>query len=192
LSGPWPRSSDRQACPFPGSLTRAAADLELATIHRPGRVDCTAAGAADFAAQSDAAGVAGVFSVAGPQKGTGPSPDDGQAQTSHLLRLVLGEANVADSGVGFLVGTTGAALLAVVNRPIPHVSPFLAPRLLRRLPHATRPAGSRATKANLPHNEVSAFVISAVETRTSLPSGVAGRFASVVPITSAAPGHFRL
>ena len=83
------------------------------------------------AAQSDAAGIAGAFSVAGPQKGNVASPDDGQAQTPHLLRLVPGEAHVADRGVVFLIGTTGAALLAVINRPFPHVDSLLAPRRLR-------------------------------------------------------------
>jgi hypothetical protein len=126
-----PRWSDGQARRFPGGVTRAAANLELATIHRPGSVDCTAAGPADSAAQSDAAGIAVAFSITGPQKGTAAGPDDGQAQTPHLLRLVLGKVNVADRGVASLVGTTGAALLAVINRPFPHVASLLAPRLLR-------------------------------------------------------------
>jgi len=119
------RSSDRQACPYPGALTQTFTNLELATIQRTGRIDRTAAGSADAAAQSNAAWIAGAFSGAGPQKGTTAGPDDGQTQTPHLLRLILGEPNIPVSAVGFVVGTTGAALLAVVNRPFPHVFPFL-------------------------------------------------------------------
>ena len=114
------RSSDGQACVFPGGFTQTATDLELTTIPRTGPVDCAAARPADAAAQGNAARIAGAFSSAGSQKGTAAGPDDSQAQTPHLLRLIVGEPNIAD--VLFVVGTTGAALLAVVNRPFPHVS----------------------------------------------------------------------
>jgi hypothetical protein len=127
------RSSDGQTRLFPGGLTRVAANLELATIHRSRPVDCTTAGPADSAAQSDAAGMAGAFSIAGSQIRTTAGPDDGQAQTPHLFRLVLGKVNVAGSGVKLLVGTTSAALLAVINRPFPHGTSLLAPRLLRSI-----------------------------------------------------------
>jgi|SRR6516162_909820 hypothetical protein len=84
-----------------------------------------------------------------PQKGPAAGPDDGQAETPHLLRLVPGEADVADSGVVFLIGTTGAALLAVINRPFPHISSLLAS-------HAIGLAGSKSRQGKSVHNDVSA------------------------------------
>jgi hypothetical protein len=117
-----PRSSDGQACLFPGRFAVTATDLEMATIQRTGLVDSTAAGLADSAAESNTSGIADAFSGAGSQEATAAGPDDGQSQTPHLLRLIFGEPNIADSVVVFVVGATGAALLAVVNRPFPHIS----------------------------------------------------------------------
>jgi hypothetical protein len=61
----------------------------------------------------------------------GPGPDNGQAQTLHLLGLNFAKANVATGRVAVVVGTTGATLLAVISGPLPHVWPLsgnLAPR----------------------------------------------------------------